>query len=178
MISLANSRLKSRVCASFFIKKADVITISIGGNNIMDAGENFFSSLNNTIAEANTVDFVADYPKIIAAIRALNTGARIIVQTLYNPFNTIAISVYEGDPALQAETEEYISRVNAAINSVSDTKYTVVDIHKLFLESYANKGLMGNITYFYPAAWLKFTRDPHPNQTGENLIGSKVIAAY
>jgi lysophospholipase L1-like esterase len=175
------SELLSRLTSSTYIAeitKADVITISIGGNNIMDAGENFFSSLNNVIAEENTDAFEIDYPKIISGIRAMNTRARIIVQTLYNPFNTIAISGYEGDPALQAETEEYVSRINAAINSVSDNKYTVVDIHKLFLESYAANGLMGNITYFYPTAWLKFTRDPHPNQTGENLMGSKVIAAY
>jgi lysophospholipase L1-like esterase len=175
------SELLSRLTSSTYIAeitKADVITISIGGNNIMDAGENYFSSLNNVIAEENTDAFEIDYPKIISGIRAMNTRARIIVQTLYNPFNTIAISGYEGDPALQAETEEYVSRINAAINSVSDNKYTVVDIHKLFLESYAANGLMGNITYFYPTAWLKFTRDPHPNQTGENLMGSKVIAAY
>lgn len=175
------SELLARLSTSTYIdeiKKADVITISIGGNNIMDAGENFFSSLNNVIAEANTVAFEADYPKVIAAIRANNTEARIIVQTLYNPFNTIPISGYEGDPALQIETEGYISRVNAAITSITDSNYTIVDIHTLFLESYADKGLMGNVTYFYPSAWLKFTRDPHPNQTGENLIGSKIIAAY
>jgi lysophospholipase L1-like esterase len=173
------SELLARLTTSTYkdeIIKADVITISIGGNNIMDAGENFFSSLNNVIAEENTVAFEADYPKIITAIRALNSDARIIVQTLYNPFNTIAISGYAGDPALQIETEGYISRVNAAINSVTDTKYTVVDIHKLFLESYAEKGLMGKITYFYPL--IQLFRDPHPNQTGENLIGSKIIAAY
>lgn len=176
-----SSELLGKLTVSPYIDeiiKADVITISIGGNNIMDAGENFFSSLDNVMAEANTVAFISDYPKIIAAIRANNTKARIIVQTLYNPFNTIAISGYEGDPALQTETEGYIFRVNAAINSVSDSNYTVVDIHNLFLVNYAEKGLMGKITYFYPSAWLKFMRDPHPNQTGENLIGTKIIAAY
>lgn len=176
-----SSELLSKLTVSPYIDeiiKADVITISIGGNNIMDAGENFFSSLNNAIAEVNTVSFESDYPKIIAAIRAKNTKARIIVQTLYNPFNTIPISGYEGDPALQVETEGYISRVNAAINSVTDSNYTIVDIHKLFLENYADKGLMGKITYFYPSVWLKFLRDPHPNQTGENIIGTKIIAAY
>lgn len=176
-----SSELLARLSTDAYIdeiKKANVITISIGGNNIMDAGENFFTSLNNALAEDNTVRFVSDYPKIIAAIRIHNTTARIITQTLYNPFNTIAISGYSGDPALQIETEAYITRVNAAINSVSDPKYTVVDIHKLFLESYAVNGQMGKITYFYPSTWLKFARDPHPNQTGENLIGTTIITAY
>ena len=159
------SELLARLRTSTYIdeiKKADVITISIGGNNIMDAGENFFTSLNNAIAAANTIKFESDYPKIITAIRELNTKARIIVQTLYNPFNTIAISGYSGDPALHNETEAYISRVNAAIIAVTDPNYTKVDIHKLFLEGYADKGLMGDITYFYPNIWLKLTRDPHP----------------
>jgi lysophospholipase L1-like esterase len=175
------SELLARLRTSTYIdeiKKADVITLSIGGNNIMDAGENFFTSLNNAIAEANTIKFESDYPKIITAIRALNIDARIIVQTLYNPFNSISIKGYTGDPALQIETETYILRVNTAITSIIDPNYTKVDIHKLFLESYAKEGLMGDITYFYPNIWLKLTRDPHPNQAGENLIGSKFIEAY
>jgi hypothetical protein len=37
---------------------------------------------------------------------------------------------------------------------------------------------MGDITYFYPFYWFSITRDPHPNQTGQNVITNLHKAAY
>jgi DNA-directed RNA polymerase specialized sigma24 family protein len=43
---------------------------------------------------------------------------------------------------------------------------------------------MGDITFFYPRySWwtwwyMKLTRDPHPNQTGQDIIRDLFIEAY
>ena len=157
------------------VGKANYITITIGGNNILIAGENSFTSINNAVAEAGTQKFEADFPQVIDQIRGnLNDSAEIIIMTLYNPYNTIAISGYSGDPALHTEAEQYISRINAKIRveAAFDPDTRVVEIHDYFKSTYADKGKMGSVTYFYPISWLKFTRDPHPNQTGQNVIAN------
>ena len=156
--------------------KANFITITIGGNNILIAGENSFTLINNAVAEAGTQEFESDFPQIIDEIRGnLNDTAEIIIMTLYNPYNTIAISGYTSDPALHTEAEQYISRINAKIRveAAFDPDTRVVEIHDYFKATYADQGKMGSVTYFYPISWLKFTRDPHPNQTGQNVIASK-----
>jgi lysophospholipase L1-like esterase len=159
------------------IKNADIITISIGGNNVLGAGENSFSRINHTVAEAGTAIFESVYASIIARIRELNTDAKIISSTLYNPYNAISISGYASDPDLHKQVEQYIDRINATISGITgDTNYKVADVYSSFL-SYANGGKMGSITYFYPTSWLKFTRDPHPNQTGQNVITTLCVSA-
>lgn len=170
------SRLNSDSTYRNEVSKADFITITIGGNNILTAGENSFSSINNDVAETGTSDFESDFPQIIDLIRdQLNSTAQIKIMTLYNPYNTIAISGYTGDPALHSEAELYIYRINTRIRAEAafDPETKVIEIHDYFKSTYADKGKMGSVTYFYPVSWLKFTRDPHPNQTGQTVIASK-----
>lgn len=162
------------------VKKADIITLTIGGNNIMDAARaSGFSSIDNYLAEAGTIAFEAEYNLIIQAIRKLNPTAEIIAVTLYNPYNSIKITGYSNDPVLRVEAENYISRINAKITGISnDSRYRVVDVHNYFKLNYADKGKMGSVTYFYPFYWFSFTRDPHPNQTGQNVITNLHKEAY
>ena len=161
------------------VAKADIITLSIGGNNILGAGrDSNFSSIDEEIAEEGTARFEDEYPQIIGEIRSLNEDATIIVMTLYNPYNTKPISGYENDPALHDETEEYVGRINNMIKRVADDNYIIADVHNYFLENYANDGKMGDITYFYPHRWFRFSRDPHPNQKGQDEMLSIHINAY
>ena len=163
-------KLKTNLTFQEEVKKANIITISIGGNNILSAGKNYFSSIDNTIAQAGTLAFEIEYDQIIVEIRRLNTTAKIVAATLYNPYNSVSISGYSGDPMLHEQVQPYIGRINAKIKGViNDPSYTIADVYSSFL-NYANQGKMGSITYFYPTSFFKFTRDPHPNQTGQNLI--------
>jgi lysophospholipase L1-like esterase len=150
------------------VTKANIITVSIGGNNILGAGKNSFSQIDHQIAEDGTKAFESEYNLIIKKIRELNNDAKIIAMTLYNPYNTVAISGYTGDPKLHEEIKPYIRRINAQIQGITDSNYKVADVYSHFLTNYADKGKMGSVTYFYPSSLLKFTRDPHPNQTGQN----------
>jgi uncharacterized protein YjdB len=163
------SKLRNNATFRTEVSKADIITISIGGNNIMDAGRSsYFSRIDHSIAEAGTRDFEAEYNLIIEEIRSLNGDAKIVAMTLYNPFNTVSISGYSGDPQLHKDIDPYIRRINAQVNAIQDNNYRVADVYSYFLTNYANKGKMGDVTYFYPTSLFKLTRDPHPNQKGQN----------
>jgi len=158
------------------VREADIITLSIGGNNIMHAGRNSFSDIDEDAAEEGTKRFEDEYAQIISKIRELNPHAQIISMTLYNPYNTKPIRGYEDDPELHKITAGYIDRINNQIweitnseNDNYDDNYFVADVHSRFLV-YANGGKMGDITYFYPFRWFKSTRDPHPNQAGQDLM--------
>jgi len=173
---LIKGSLNTLVC------QADVITISIGGNNIMKAGQNFFSTINIGIANTGLALFVTDYPVILSTINTIRSSkgvkkpVRIISSTLYNPYNNVNISGYSNDATLHGIAETYITEINKQILTPvvnlagTGITYFPVDVYTDFNKNEAGK--MGAITYFYPTSWLKFLRDPHPNQTGQNRISS------
>lgn len=146
--------------------EAEIITISIGGNNLLDAGNSpYFTSINTAIALANTINFENEYPLIIAEINTLNPEVEIMVMTLYNPYNVSNGSgfLYNNDAYLHTTTDIYLSRINDAI---SGSNVNVVDVYSEF-NVYAENNNMDDITLFYDG-WL--WRDPHPNQTGQDII--------
>jgi len=159
------------------VTNADIITLSIGGNNIMDAArDDSFWSIDEGIAEVGTSSFELYYPQIISRIRELNGTAKIISSTLYNPYNSANHPTgYSADDELHDIGQIYIGRINTAILEISESNYEIADVHTAFY-SYGLDGNMGNITFFYPRySWwtwwyMKLTRDPHPNQTGQDLI--------
>ncbi len=160
------------------VAKATILTMNIGGNNVLPAGESSFSKINHTVAEEGTLRFESDYPLIIEEIRRCNPTVEIITMTLFNPYNSVSIRYYEGDPVLHQEVEFYAGRINAKIREVTDTKYRYAEVHDVWKANYADVGKMGSVTYFYPSALFKFTRDPHPNQTGQNVLTEMMKSAY
>lgn len=83
------------------IKEADIISISIGGNNFRHA--NILSLLFGGIIAGDEAAFDAvldpfydDFCRIISYIRAYNPDAVILVQTLYNPMTGILKNVVSG----------------------------------------------------------------------------------
>jgi lysophospholipase L1-like esterase len=164
------------------VAAADVITLAIGGNNVMPAArESGFWSIDHAMAEAGTQAFENEYALIIARIRELNPNADLIVMTLYNPYNSANQPTgYSGDTQLYQEAALYIDRINNEILTHAHSgsgNYAVADVHAEFL-TYGSRGKMGDITFFYPTySWwtwwfVKNTRDPHPKQSGQNLMQS------
>ncbi len=161
------------------VSKANFITICIGGNNVLNAArDSYFSRIDTALAEAGTLAFERDYPLIIAEIRKHNETAKIVSMTLYNPYNSIDISGYRGDAALHIQAKAYIDRINNKIIGISDDNYKVADVYSKFFNDYGKIGKMGSITYFYPISLFKITRDPHPNQTGQNIMRDIHISAF
>ena len=72
------------------IRNADIISISIGGNNFLLGNLNgllFDGIVKQDYARFDEIaaNYYTDLEKIVDNIRALNEGAAIVLQTLYNP---------------------------------------------------------------------------------------------
>ncbi len=146
------------------IKQADLITLSIGGNDLLKAAPiPGFNSIFHPVASQGVNQFLRSYPKIISTIRELNPSAMLACMTLYNPY------CCGGGPAcdngLHAKVEQYLEQMNALINNTTDPTTAIADVHSLFL-SYC-KGKMGQVVALYPVGLL---RNPHPTVMGHKLI--------
>lgn len=162
------SDLKTNTTLRNAVDAADVITVSIGGNNLMQAcktwiGYDFFNP-NISLANQGYNDFVNQYDDIMLEIRALNDTATIIVMTLYNPYNI-------ADDYMHTLVDNYYFRTDGlGMNNLiqgyaDDYNYLVADAFSAF-DAYSN-GQMGTVTLMYPASFL---RNPHPTQFGQNLL--------
>ena len=138
---------------------ADIISISIGGNNFLRG------NMTAVIAEATAGNYaridaiVADYANdletIITRIRALNDHAYILLQTLYNPAPGGATTqVYQ----------EAVDRLNAAMRACAAAhpyRFTIVDVEAAFG---ADNSLI---------SWDNI----HPNVQGNIVIARTVLAS-
>jgi lysophospholipase L1-like esterase len=141
-------------------RRADVLTISIGGNNLLPCASNNYASLNTFCASAGVAAFRYDWPRILTTIRTdIGARERLFVLTLYNP--------YRGDEANYATAETYIEQINAAIRNARSTyNYGVADAHDEF------QGKLGDGSWKV-CAWTHFcetTRDPHPTDSGHRQL--------
>lgn len=148
---------------------SDVVTISIGGNNLMYACKNWlglydFYNPDMTKLSTGYANFKAQWGAIMAEIHGLNGNAKVLVMTLYNPYNTY-------DTTMHQLVDSYYSRIdgsgmNDLINN-NDTlyRYHVVNSYSAF-DAYS-EGNMETVTLLYPDSFL---RNPHPTQFGQNLL--------
>lgn len=180
--------------------KADLITLSIGGNNVfipllnsindrIGNGKNIFSAnateLQNALIGlifngdemdklkkniANGADIfvgnaklnkTGDFSKIIDTIKKLNPRAKIIVQTIYNPYNLI----------MSDSIGTAINRMNAEIIKGSDNgkNYKVADVYSAFFKAKAGTQLVNADT--------GKSFDPHPTRKGHEVIYTLVAYA-
>jgi lysophospholipase L1-like esterase len=145
-------------------RAADVVTISIGGNNLLPCASNNYSTLNTPCAAAGVAAFQYDWPRVLSALRT-DIGARgqLLVLTLYNP--------YRGNDTNYATADAYIEQINAAIRNPSYTStygYKVADAHTDF------KGQWPDGTWKV-CTWTHFceaVRDPHPTDKGHQELAS------
>jgi len=170
------------------IKKADVICVSIGGNDILDVFMSaMLDSLSNADESADITSSVkslltnpeklaefkqklevgasaasANFPVILKALREKNENARIIFQTIYNPFETA-----QDNPnsmfirALYVLMQNYGGKMNTTISSLKNTE--TADISTLF----AGSGWLATNINDY---------DIHPNQLGHIAIASQITS--
>lgn len=174
-----NSAVAGNVDLISAVEGADIITISIGGNNLMQAAKDpsklggyNFDNINDAVAQQGVADFNAQWRAIIEKIKELNADVKVIWMTMYNPYN-------ESDTAKHDQVDSYLFRgdgtgINDIINGHStELGYYVANVYQSFNDGYRNN--MGAITYFYPSPfdlWGNLTRNPHPNKAGQDIITS------
>ena len=173
------------------ISNADVITISIGGNNLMRAAQDDslsgydFDNVDLADAELGRQEFKADWPSIVAALDYLTDGeidgavdAKIIVNTVYNPYFT-GDALYDDVDSLLNGTQG----INAVINENAEI-YSVADVYSAFSAYNDSTAHMNEITYMYSDKVINFfffvveLRNPHPTAFGQSLIFDSVKAEY
>lgn len=153
-----------------WVRRADLITVSIGGNNVMRAASiPGFTSVRGPQAEAGVGVFCSDWDKIIERLRTLNPGCTLVVMTVYNPYNHSRYlgGGYGADRGMRELTERYLSRINGVIESQCRGRYEIADIHALF-DRFAH-GEMGRVANLYSPG-LYLLRNPHPTVYGHRLI--------
>lgn len=167
------------------IRNADVITLCVGANDIMDAAGRDTSgllkySINWSIADSGRDNFEFYWWQLIDCIENLNPDVTLVVMTIYNPYRTSDSYYSDVDPYFSSSTGElglnYIIKNTPALydsgasDIFADTfNYKVVDIYKAF-NDHINKD---SLTGFYSSFC-----DPHPNQAGQNLIFTEHMKAF
>jgi Lysophospholipase L1 and related esterases len=166
------------------IMDASLISLSVGGNNILkyvikqieamddvaveDMAELFSPDLMKQFT-AGAESFKTEFPEIIAKIKKLNPDAVIVVQTVYNPFMFIKTGM-KLEPATICDI--VISRINKVIKAYlteNPDAFILSDVHAAFKAkaepSYLN------------ADFETFNFDPHPALDGHALIAETNLAA-
>ena len=137
------------------VAKADIIDISIGGNDYLYSNiiELIFALLLGSTAPANKIidNAYKNFKSIISKIKTINPDAVIIVQTLYNP----------NHPLISSVLEKFVSMLNEMFTRYLEENpgaYYIADVHE------ALKGQIGFIAL----------DTIHPNARG-NVIIAKVL---
>lgn len=167
------------------ITKADVITLCVGANDIMDAAPRTTKGLdkyniNWALADQGRDNFEEYWIDIVDEIEKLNYDVTLIVMTIYNPYRTTETSygkvdAYFEDTTLGNFGLNYIIRntetlYDNTLQPIDDTlDYRVADVYYAF-NTYTNKD---SLTGFYRSFY-----DPHPNQLGQDLIFKTHYEAY
>jgi lysophospholipase L1-like esterase len=133
------------------LQQADMITITIGGNDMMKVVRSHFFDLSYSLFEKEQKKFAVKLEKLLETLRTINEDATIVLIGVYNPFGT-----------LQAipEIEQVVQLWNEGSKEIMD--------------KYEN-------TVFVEVADLFANRDDvlyndqfHPNDVGYQLIADRV----
>ena len=179
------------------VKAAEVISVSIAGNNLMSAAKYTtyvfffikvtyydFNNINPDKAEAGRAAVEIDFPKIIQQIRSHNPTAKIIVTDTYNPFNKTT-DVGTEDEGNYDLVEYYLHRNGIGVNDVirrvcsENSNVECAEVYSAF-EAYGAGNKKEDITYMYITdTYYGFElRNPHPNNIGQGLIETAAENAY
>lgn len=181
------------------IKKAGILTISIGGNNVLwpvldtlneriGGGKTIYNAekaeiqsaalglllnqeamkaLQKKVEEGVTrftgnaqLKKSGEFSSIISTLKKLNPKAKIIVQTVYNPYKSIMPQ--EFDNAIKAINSEIMK------GSLNGENYLVADVYAAFSQAAPGTQLVN--------ADMVTSFDPHPTAKGHEVIYT--LAAY
>ncbi|MBN2793946.1 MAG: tandem-95 repeat protein [Clostridia bacterium] len=167
-----------------WVKKAEVITICIGANDIMDAASRSSSgalekyNIDWGKADYGRAQFELYWPQIIDHIEYLNPDVTIVAMNIYNP--------YRSSDSYYQLVDKYFYSENSNAYGLNDIIENTKTLYQEFLKptlkyDYANVYLAFNassnkddLTDFYNTIsilWFSVNAcDPHPTQEGQNLI--------
>lgn len=180
---------------------ADLITISIGANNVLGTSiaklseyhiystsvtdENLKSIRIPQIYDemmtqnaAGIAQFALDIVTIIELIKEAAPDAEIIFQTIYNPYRKLDVTFdfIEHTLDLAKETDRLVTSLNDIIKSNASTLgYKVADVYSAFdaLDNVVNADTFTGGAADFVTALIE--ADPHPNKNGHRVIADTII---
>lgn len=138
-------------------------------NTLLGTANNIFTSdvFSKMVAEAGE-KLEAEIPEIVSLIKAENPDAKIIIQTVFNPYKNVNLSLpyVEAKVEMSKHGDNAVSALNNVIESLADEQgYTVLPIWEKF-ENSEKKA----INAAFSLLTLQFSVDPHPNAVGHKII--------
>ncbi|TSI02595.1 GDSL-type esterase/lipase family protein [Lysinibacillus sp. BW-2-10] len=137
------------------LENSELITITIGGNDIMKIVKKDILNLKREPFDEELIEFEQRYDKIIQKIRVENPDVPIILIGLYNPFSVVTDEV--------SEFEAIISEWNNTIKTISERHQNAcfVDVEDLFDQ---NANMVYHTDFF------------HPNGNGYTMMTERIIS--
>ena len=179
------------------VSKADFISISIGGNDLLKPaqeylstmqkeGETLIDTLRREAKEGDAQTLMvgltraltparsaakANYPQIESKIRALNPDAPLVMQTLYNPFE-VSDQFFQEHKYSEKTIENYKTLMTYVNNTVNFLNKVIRGLEQTdCADVYAD---------FAGAGWMYdriYEKDVHPTVLGHALIAASVLSA-
>lgn len=161
------------------VKKADFITITVGGNDVMKVIRDNFTKLSDMTSKdflKPQEDYQNQLKTIFSKLRSVNTSAQIYVLGIYNPF-------YINFPEI-TEMQKVIDNWNEATQEVvqSENKAYFVPINELLYKGLDGKQAIedsGKNSEAESQNNLLYTGDNfHPNNNGYQIMADAVFSKY
>ncbi|TXC93190.1 SGNH/GDSL hydrolase family protein [Metabacillus litoralis] len=136
------------------IKEADVIVMTIGGNDIMNVVRNNIFSLDFKPFREEQKKYKERFKSILATVRSYNASAKIVYIGLYNPFKYMLPEISEIDTIMEEwnnDSEEII---------LSDGNGVFVSVADIFSSTTNGK--------------LLYKDEFHPNEVGYSLMADRI----
>ena len=161
------------------LKKADIVAISIGGNNFLRGGfvEMILKGIvgNYDMFDETAEEFYDNFNIAIDKIRAINPDVTILVQTVYNPRNDLFAGVYQ----------KALDRLNKYIRKAAAEKdLTLVEIAAAF-DGHAGEYIQGDVVhpnerghYNIALEYLKVLKDMGLGTAEKPLIDEEEVIVY
>lgn len=133
------------------IAEADLITLTLGGNDVMKVVKKHLFSMQKSMFDKQMPKFTANYEDIMAEIRMRNPEVPIVLVGFYNPFSIIVDEITPFDPI--------INEWNIEIEKMAqqDENACFVSIEDLFT---SNEDMVYHVDFFHPnsAGYDRMTR--------------------
>jgi len=161
------------------IAQADVICISIGGNNFLQLMGQLFAA--GTIFTPDAVDSAyaevqaaaqQDLDDIFAKLHSINPEAKILVQTLFAPYRYFTVEIEPGK-TIAEWMGVYVDRYNAMLKERAEAVgVTVVDVGETFKTRGQESWLYASMSdgTLNEAILALAQANPHPTKEGHRAI--------
>ncbi len=160
------------------LARSDIVTISMGGNDLlpifsslkpsspsglMAAVRTVTSNSMNTRCQKAISQFSDNWKKIVSQVHSLAPNARVIAVTLINPYRGMKIDLALVHFDFGSYADQYVRKINDVIKkNASSGRYAVADGYSIFKKNASQKLTNADLS--------TFDFDPHPNAAGHALL--------